>query len=203
MLGAGCGFFLLWGIAEAGRLLFGRFRVRFSPPVRVFWRREDRGIFLKVDGDEWPWEDFFFRGSETIVWQATEGVGKEGTLPAGEWRWSEHELRIGARTIALKGQEEIEAVVKEAVFPREVMGFGDVKLLGTIGAFLGWKAVFFVLTAGATLGAIVGSISVIAGRREWAARLPFGPYLAAGAVWWFFAGEATLRQYWKWMDWGR
>jgi leader peptidase (prepilin peptidase)/N-methyltransferase len=37
----------------------------------------------------------------------------------------------------------------------------------------------------------------LSGRREFAAKIPFGPYLAAGAVLWIFAGPALLGAYWE------
>jgi leader peptidase (prepilin peptidase)/N-methyltransferase len=33
------------------------------------------------------------------------------------------------------------------------------------------------------------------GRSEWGAKIPFGPYLAAGAVFWIFFGQECLRWY--------
>jgi leader peptidase (prepilin peptidase)/N-methyltransferase len=77
------------------------------------------------------------------------------------------------------------------------MGYGDVKFLAAIGAFLGWKAVLFSLLTGSMLGAVIGAAAVLSGRREFAGRIPFGPYLAAGAVLWIFAGTAMISAYWE------
>jgi leader peptidase (prepilin peptidase)/N-methyltransferase len=77
-------------------------------------------------------------------------------------------------------------------FKRDAMGFGDVKFMACIGAFLGWKAVFFTVMSASVIGAVVGGFSLLAGRREWSAKIPFGPYLSIGALLWLFAGRELL-----------
>jgi leader peptidase (prepilin peptidase)/N-methyltransferase len=62
------------------------------------------------------------------------------------------------------------------------MGGGDIKLLAMIGAFLGWQAVILTMLIGAIVGATVG-VSLMAFhilRRD--QYLPFGPFLAFGAI---------------------
>jgi leader peptidase (prepilin peptidase)/N-methyltransferase len=64
----------------------------------------------------------------------------------------------------------------------EGMGLGDVNLLALIGAFLGWKGVLVALFFGTFAGALVG-LTLMAGRRlELTSRLPFGTFLALGAL---------------------
>ena len=88
---------------------------------------------------------------------------------------------------------------------REGMGFGDVKLLAMIGAFVGWQAIPAVLVIASVGGSIAGLAVIVArsgsraGRRVvdrlgWRALLPFarraarhtaipfGPFLALGAI---------------------
>ncbi len=59
------------------------------------------------------------------------------------------------------------------------MGFGDVKLAAVIGAFLGWQGIVMGLAAAVVLGAVIGVIQRIAGGDR---AIPFGPYLALGAL---------------------
>ena len=68
------------------------------------------------------------------------------------------------------------------LFGKEGMGGGDIKLLAMIGAFLGWKPVLLTMLIGAILGAIVGValIALKVLRRD--QYLPFGPFLAFGAI---------------------
>jgi len=75
------------------------------------------------------------------------------------------------------------------------MGRGDLKFLAAIGAFLGWRAVLFSIFAGSLLGSLVGLLTLVIGKRVWSAKLPFGPYLAFGALTWMFFGEDFVRWY--------
>ena len=45
------------------------------------------------------------------------------------------------------------------------------------------------------LGSFVGLFTLLVGKRVWSAKLPFGPYLAFGAVSWLFFGDQFLRWY--------
>ena len=93
------------------------------------------------------------------------------------------------------GVNEISGVAHDLVIPREAMGRGDLKFLAAIGAFLGWRAVLFSLFAGSLLGSVIGLITLVVGKRVWSAKLPFGPYLAFGAINWMFFGDVFLRWY--------
>jgi leader peptidase (prepilin peptidase)/N-methyltransferase len=80
-------------------------------------------------------------------------------------------------------------------FKKDAMGFGDVKLLGAIGAFLGAPAVLFVVFVSALLGSIVGVTLIAVGKSELGGRLPFGPYLSAAALIWVFGGYRLMEAY--------
>jgi leader peptidase (prepilin peptidase)/N-methyltransferase len=75
------------------------------------------------------------------------------------------------------------------------MGRGDLKFLAAIGAFLGWRAVLFTIFAGSLAGSIVGLASVLLGWRAGSAKIPFGPYLALGALVWMFFGGQVIAWY--------
>jgi leader peptidase (prepilin peptidase)/N-methyltransferase len=78
---------------------------------------------------------------------------------------------------------------------REGMGFGDVKLLGMIGAFLGWPAIPFTLLVSSLTGSIVGLSLMWWTGSDARLPIPFGPFLALGAAAYFFCGNEVLAWY--------
>lgn len=83
-----------------------------------------------------------------------------------------------------------------ALIHQKGMGMGDVKLAGVLGLYLG-RAVAPAIMIGLVLGVVVGAAiiaakGVSAGRR---AKVPFGPFLAVGAIVAVFAGDAIVSGY--------
>lgn len=78
---------------------------------------------------------------------------------------------------------------------REGMGGGDIKLLGMIGAMLGWQGVAFTLFSASVLGTTIGLLVMIRSGRDMRLAIPFGPFLAAGATIYLFFGEALIDGY--------
>ena len=82
---------------------------------------------------------------------------------------------------------------------RDAMGFGDVKLLGAIGAFFGPLAVLFTLVASSLAGSLAGGIMILRGKARLGSytAVPYGPFLAIGALVWMFWGPAVIAWYMK------
>lgn len=78
---------------------------------------------------------------------------------------------------------------------REGMGGGDAKLLAMLGAFLGIKAVPFIIFASSLVGSIVGLTLMALQRKDRYLAIPFGPYLAMGAVLYIFYGTWLINWY--------
>ncbi len=78
---------------------------------------------------------------------------------------------------------------------REGMGGGDIKLLAMIGAFLGWRGVLVTLIVGSFTGAVVGTILIVARRTDSRIPIPFGPFLALGAVCALAFGDRLIAWY--------
>jgi leader peptidase (prepilin peptidase)/N-methyltransferase len=90
----------------------------------------------------------------------------------------------------------------EKVFKQEAMGGGDIKLAAMIGAFLGWQAMLMSLFLAFLTGTLAGLPLLLAGKLKKPseifsdnpkgglerAMLPFGPFLALGAVLCLFWG---------------
>ena len=78
---------------------------------------------------------------------------------------------------------------------REGMGGGDVKLLAMIGAFLGWRAIPVTLMVASLSGTALGVAMMLRVGQGRQMAIPFGPFLAAGAVVALFVGEPLTNWY--------
>lgn len=83
------------------------------------------------------------------------------------------------------------------IYPRG-MGFGDVKLAGILGLYLGWLGLD-VLFVGAFLGYLLGGayglVAVLAGRATRKTAIPFGPFMIAGALLGVLVGDRIAELY--------
>ena len=77
----------------------------------------------------------------------------------------------------------------------EGMGMGDVNMLAMVGAFLGWQGVLVTFALGTVAGALVGLALLAARRLELRGRLPFGLFLAIGALVALFVGDRLVAAY--------
>ena len=62
---------------------------------------------------------------------------------------------------------------------KEGMGYGDFKLFGAFGAWMGWQMLPLILLLSAFTGAVIGIVLIVARGRDRNIPIPFGPYLAA------------------------
>jgi leader peptidase (prepilin peptidase) / N-methyltransferase len=77
----------------------------------------------------------------------------------------------------------------------EGMGGGDVKMLAMIGAFLGWKLVLVTLVLSSFLGSLIGVAVIALKRGGLKYALPYGTFLALGALVASIAGDAIVNWY--------
>ena len=77
------------------------------------------------------------------------------------------------------------------------MGFGDVKLLGAVGAFFGPWAVLFTIVVSSFVGSLIGVALIMRGKAKLGGytAVPFGPFLAMGTLAWMFWGPAIISWY--------
>ncbi len=102
-------------------------------------------------------------------------------------------------------------IFAEILLKKEAMGFGDVKLMGAIGAFCGWQGAIFSIFGGAVLGTIAiallqvfkafqkksdSSEEKIIGRE-----IPFGPMLASGSLLYFLFLSDQVDYYFSSLSW--
>lgn len=123
----------------------------------------------------------------------------EGTLIAagaaalaGAWTWWLVDLRSAASSRATGGHQADDEASAEHDDEPIAMGFGDVKLAGTIGALVGVSAWWVAGGLAIALGAVVGvAVRLAGGTRV----LPFGPFLAVGGIVAAYVGDAWVTAY--------
>jgi leader peptidase (prepilin peptidase)/N-methyltransferase len=185
IVGAG----VVYAILRLGKLLFGRYKVALPPGSRILFTE----TALKLPEGEMPYEELFYRPSDMIRIEAEKVELIDRCYRKVELRLQAKQLRIGQDTFDPDKVLYLEAVADHVVLPREAMGLGDVKFMAAIGAFLGWPAVVFSLALSSIIGSAVGVALILMRRREWSARMPYGPYIAVAAVIWIFGGYKWLR----------
>lgn len=178
-------------VLRFGKMLFGRYDIDFEPGQKMVFTDME----LVLPDKSIPYGEFFVRKNDHIEFHADR-------LEMADRCFWDKDVRISATHMTV-GDEEfdpepitfMEAVTDSVNLPREAMGFGDVKFMAAIGAFLGWHAVLFSLIVSSLLGSLVGVSLIVLGRREWSSRLPYGPYIAVAAVLWIFFSDVIVAHF--------
>jgi len=79
------------------------------------------------------------------------------------------------------------------------MGGGDIKLLAMIGTIIGWKGVIFTIFVSSAAGTLVGLPVMLVKGKNMKFAVPFGPFLAIGAVTYIFLGQEIIYWYFNLM----
>ena len=196
ILGALVGGGLLFIIGELGKLAFGRYKVVLPATARFrFEKLPPDDAQIVIDGDSFRCTDHFFRKKDRIRIRAEEVTINDRTFQTAELSLYYDRLETPQGTIPLAELRSLEGRTAYAEFPREAMGLGDVKLTAAIGAFTGWAGALFTIPAASLIGAVYGIVTILLGRRDWSLKIPFGPYLALGAVLWIFCGKQLIEWY--------
>ena len=184
-----------WCSSESSRLGKSGASSRRLPPSPGSAVAEEADF--TIGEEKLPWSDIFYRDSDQVLmkcgWLEIDGERFENTAIRMELDW----LHLEKRKWELVKVDELRGEASDITLPREAMGLGDVKFIACIGAFLGWKGVAFTIMGASTFGAVVGVATILAGRREWSAKIPFGPYLALAALVWLFRGPELAQWYWS------
>jgi leader peptidase (prepilin peptidase)/N-methyltransferase len=197
LFAAALGFALLWLVSVLGKWAFGKKTLKYDPPAEMSWTHdhEKDTAKLKVGEEEMPWEELFTNEKDVLELDCARFVFEEKTVENQLVRTQYLQLHLGAESHDLQKASFFSGVVRKLTFTRDALGFGDVKFIACIGAFLGWRAVLFTVMAASVIGALTAGITIAMGRREWSAKIPLGPYLSIGALVWMFTGPELLGWY--------
>ena len=92
------------------------------------------------------------------------------------------------------------AIAFERLTGREGMGGGDIKLLAMLGAWMGWRALPFIILISSLTGTLIGGGSLLLAGKGYRVKIPFGPFLALGALIYFFFGYELVTWYFKFLS---
>lgn len=189
IVGAG----LVYAILRLGKLMFGRQKLALPANTRIIFSE----TAVHLPDQDIPYEELFYRQSDVIAMQALTVELVDRCYKDALVRLSPKRLRINDDEFNPETVLHLEAVSAEIVLPREAMGLGDVKFMAAIGSFLGWQATIFSLMVSSMIGSLVGISLIVAGKREWSSRLPYGPYIAAAAAIWVFWGRQIVAVFFR------
>jgi leader peptidase (prepilin peptidase)/N-methyltransferase len=184
-LGIAVGGGIVYAVLRLGKLLFGKQKIKLPPDSKIIFSE----TVLCLPGEQIPYDEFFYRKTDTIVFTAKQLELVDRSYPVAKVRLSPSELRIDDEILSPETVLHMEATCSEITVPREAMGLGDVKFMAAIGAFIGWQGAVFSLMASSFIGSAVGIILIISRKREWSSRMPYGPYIAVAAALWVFGGK--------------
>ena len=187
IVGAG----VIYALLRGGKLFWGRQKMKLPPATRIIFTEST----VKLPDEEILYEDLFYRKSDSIEMHARQVELVDRCYLNIPVRLTSDCLKIGEETFDPEKVLCLEIVADRIVFPREVMGPADITFMGAIGAFLGWPAVFFSIAASSFIGSFVGITAILLKKKEWSSRIPYGPYLAAGAVIWVFGGYHWMKSF--------
>ena len=187
------GFGGLTMVVFLGKLAFGRLRLEFDKAED--WKlqeghQDDPPLHFIIGKRAFSWDELFYRDSDRLH-IVGQGFLIDGKRQSGkELEIRRNEVRVGEKSWGIEGLTSLEGSAIKVEVPREAMGMGDPHLLGMIGAFLGWPAVVFVVFSSCLFAILAALVARIGFGRP----LPYGPFLALGALSWMAGG-------WKLWNW--
>lgn len=173
---------LVYLILRGGKLAFGKEKLELQPDTRLVFTETG----LQFPDKEIPYNEIFYRKSDAIQLFAKTAELPDRCYFKAVLSLTPSELKIGEETLNPEEVPHMEVVTDQVVLPREAMGFGDVKFMAAIGAFLGWQATIFSLMVSAVLGTLVSLGAIAIRRAQWSTRIPYGPYIALAAIIYMF-----------------
>ena len=199
----------LWLVVELGKLAFGRKKHVSEPSVKweVTQPDETQPPVVRFADTQMDWADIFMRNSDRMLITCEELRVNDRQFAQNTAELCMEKLKVregeDVHVFPLEDVTRLHGRITQLIIPREAMGMGDAFFLMMVGSFCGWKCIPFTILAASVIGTFAALISRITGRENWGAKIPFGPYLALGALLWLFYGTEILEWYISKTVWGQ
>lgn len=193
-VGAVCGYVGLVGVVLFGKLVFGKKKVELDKPEKWFLKEpntEEEELEFVLGDEHIGWGEVFYRKTDRMELTGSEFMVDGNPVSGTSMTIRQYEAQIGDEIFKIENIKSLEGKASKVVIPREAMGGGDPPFLGMIGAFLGAPAVLFTIFS----SSVYAIIAAILGRVGFGKPLPFGPFMALGALTWMFGGYKWFASY--------
>jgi leader peptidase (prepilin peptidase)/N-methyltransferase len=178
LVGVTVGFALFSGIVLLGKLLFGRMTHEYAEPTEFHISQpggQDDAIFIQLGRDQYQWHYVFFRRWDKLKMKVTElSFNDIPQVVQKKFHMVPDGFVIDGHKTELSSVRSVTGKFTRAVVPREVVGYGNVKYVAMIGAFVGWQAV--AVTTVTAFGIVFLLRNIFKGNV-----ISFSPFLALGA----------------------
>lgn len=186
-IGAATGFAALKAVIWLGKLVFGRQHVSYDAAVQWELREpasDDENLAFVIDGERTDWGEIFYRPTDRMFLPDADLIVDGRNIGRGDIEIRAEKISLGERSWDITEIESAGGTATSVTIPREAMGDGDPHLLAMIGAFLGAQSLLLVIM----VSCVTAIGAAIAGRVGFGKALPYGPFLAVGAMVWLFGG---------------
>ena len=170
-------------------LLFAAVAWRFgATPVALLWCAFTAALIALAGID---WDTTLLPDTMTLplLWAGLVAAALGWTLPLSDALWG--------TVVGYLSLWSVYWLFKLAT-GKEGMGFGDFKLLGALGAWLGLKMILPIVLGASVIGAVVGIAMKIGSHLRDGRYVPFGPFLAGSGLVVMMAGQARVL---GWLGW--
>lgn len=171
-------------------LLFAAVAWRFGPTAQALFYCLFAASLVALAGIDWDTTLLPDSINQPLLWTGLVLAGL-GWIPV-----TLQDALIGA-TVGYLSLWSVYWVFKLAT-GKEGMGYGDFKLLAALGAWLGWQMVLPIALIASVIGAVVGIAMKLGSHLREGRYVPFGPFLAGGALATLLIGKTQVM---GWLGW--
>ena len=163
VLGLLCGAILVYTLSFVGKMAFGTVNLPLAAGTKVTLNQTS----LVLPDEEIDYGDIFYRNSDQLTLSASAArlTLVNGSTPKAFTNvaitLSPTRLLVGDASYPPDEVISVTAVTDRVTLPREVIGFGVIKLAALIGVFLGWEGALFTILCGG-VGATLSVLLVFA-----------------------------------------